>query len=135
MAFSHARLLRTMLLMPMMWAALTDSARGATTFVPAGGNLQAAINAARPGDTITLDPGATYVGNFRLPVHGGDTYITIRSAASDSALPATDARISPAYSAQLPKLRSGNTSPVIATRAGAAFWRLMFLEFQANTRG
>ena len=124
-----------MLLMPMMWAALTDSARGATTFVPAGGNLQAAINAARPGDTITLQPGATYVGNFRLPVHGGSTFITIRSAATDDVLPAASGRISPAYSQFLPKLRSGNTAPVIATQPGAAFWRLMFLEFQANTNG
>ena len=135
MAPLHARCLQRSLLTSAVCVLMAGSARGATTHVPAGSDLQAAIDAARPGDTITLDPGATYVGNFRLPVHGGNTYITIRSAASDSALPASDARISPAYSAQLPKLRSGNTSPVISTRAGAAFWRLMFLEFQANTRG
>ena len=29
-------------------------------------NLQAAIDAARPGDVLLLPPGATYVGNFVL---------------------------------------------------------------------
>jgi len=50
--------------------------------VPAGGNLQQAIDAARPGDTITLDPGATYVGNFVLPVKQGNQFITIRTSAA-----------------------------------------------------
>jgi hypothetical protein len=31
--------------------------------VPAGGNLQQAIDAAQPGDSITLEPGALYTGN------------------------------------------------------------------------
>ncbi len=43
----------------------TQPEAGALT-VPAGGDLQAAIDGARPGDTIFLDPGATYVGNFVL---------------------------------------------------------------------
>lgn len=135
MGLLHVRLRQTGLLVSAMCVLVAEPARASTTHVPAGGNLQAAINAARPGDTITLQPGATYVGNFRLPVHGGGTYITIRSAASDNVLPAANGRISPAYSQFLPKLRSGNTSPVIATQPGAAFWRLMFLEFQANTNG
>jgi hypothetical protein len=36
-------------------------ARAATLAVPAGGSLQAARNAAQPGDVITLEPGVTYV--------------------------------------------------------------------------
>ncbi len=37
------------------------------TRVPAGANLQDAIDRARPGDTLVLEAGATYVGNFTLP--------------------------------------------------------------------
>ncbi len=52
--------------------------------VPPGGDVQAAIDAAVPGDTITLTAGATYAGSYRLtykvPTAAGD-YITIRSSA------------------------------------------------------
>jgi len=49
-------------------AAVPASAQtGAIISVPSGGSLQAAINAAAPGDTIQLQPGATYSGNFVLP--------------------------------------------------------------------
>src|SRR6185295_5504132 len=44
---------------------------GSTSTVPAGGNLQAAIDGARPGDTILLAPGATYLGGFLLPAKSG----------------------------------------------------------------
>ncbi len=104
-------------------------------YVPAGGDLQAALNNALPGDTILLDPGATYVGNFRLPVHTGTTYITIRSAAADSLLPPAGARMSPAYSPYLPKLQSPNGTPALRTAPAAAFWRVMFVEFEANLKG
>lgn len=46
-----------------------DSA-AATVFVPRDGDLTRAILDAKPGDTITLRPGATYVGNFPLPGDG-----------------------------------------------------------------
>src|SRR5438876_10664025 len=35
--------------------------------VPAGGDFQAALNAAQPGDVITLQAGATFTGPFTLP--------------------------------------------------------------------
>ena len=38
----------------------------ATISVPAGGNLQAAIDAAKPGDVIELAAGATFDGPFTL---------------------------------------------------------------------
>ena len=34
---------------------------------------------AQPGDTIVLEPGATYVGNFRLPAKDGNSYIVLRT--------------------------------------------------------
>jgi hypothetical protein len=106
-----------------------------THTVRAGGDLQAAINAAAPGDTILLEPGVTYSGNFTLPVKSGNAYITIRSAAADSRLPAEDKRIDPTMAAWLPKLRSPNTLPALQTAAGAHHYRLLFLEFLANASG
>src|SRR4051794_20411896 len=110
--------------------------RAATITVPAGGSLQAALNAAQPGDVITLQPGATYTGNFVLPNKGDiKDYIVVRSAAPDSALPAPGMRMTPAYSAQLPKIRSSNTASALKTAASTNHWKLMFLEFLANQNG
>lgn len=130
---SHWRLLGLLLLV----TAAPRLSLADTINVPAGGNLQAAINAARAGDTILLQPGATYAGNFTLPVHGGETYITIRSAASDTLLPPPGARMTPAYAAYLPKITSPNNVAAIRTAAGAAYWRLMLLEIgpTANATG
>jgi hypothetical protein len=108
-------------------------ANGATINVPANGDLQGAITAARPGDTILLAAGATYVGNFKLPVHGGTSYITIRSAASDGLLPAAGQRMAPSFAQQLPKLVSPNNAPALRTVLGAAYWRIMLLELSPST--
>jgi hypothetical protein len=110
----------------------------ATIAVPAGGNLQTALNSANPGDVITLAAGATYSGNFTLPVKpltSPAQFITVRSAAPDSALPPDGVRITPAFAAQLPKIKSPNSSPALRTAAGAHHWKLMFLEFPATQNG
>jgi len=108
----------------------------ATIAVPAGGDLQAALNAAQPGDVITLAPGAVYTGNFTLPDKGvSDLFITLRSAAPDSALPPAGVRITPAYAAQLPKIQSATSVSALRTKNYAHHWRLMFLEFRANLSG
>ena len=39
--------------------------------VPAGGDLQQALNQVQPGGTVRLASGATFVGNFTLPVKSG----------------------------------------------------------------
>ncbi|HVG20884.1 MAG TPA: hypothetical protein VNI02_17685, partial [Blastocatellia bacterium] len=47
---------------------------GNTITVPAGGDFQAALNGARPGDTIVLQAGATYITSsdgFVLPNKSG----------------------------------------------------------------
>ena len=99
-----------------------------TIVVAAGGDLQAALNAARSGDTILLEPQATFTGNFKLPVHGGTDFVTIRSAASDLLLPGAGRRMTPAYAAYLPRIVSPNNGPALRTAVGAAYWRLMLLE-------
>src|SRR5688572_31050820 len=78
-------------------------AAAAVHTVNAGGDLQKAIDDARPGDTILIAAGAVFTGNYTLPAKGGTAYITIRSAASDASLPAAGARISPSYASALPK--------------------------------
>jgi hypothetical protein len=116
-------------------AAFATNGEGATIQVNAGDNLQTALNAAQPGDVILLQPGATFSGNFVLPVKSGSTFITVRSASADTDLPAPGVRIGPAYSSRLPKLRSPNDASVMRAAAGAHHWYLMFLEFMANPQG
>ena len=107
----------------------------ADRLVAAGGDLQAAINAASGGDRILLAPGATFVGNFRLPVHPGTTYVTIRSAASDANLPPAGTRVSPSTAADFPKIQSPNSQPAILAMDGAAYWRLETLELLPTFHG
>lgn len=104
--------------------------------VGAGGNLQAAIDAAQPGDIIELQAGATYVGNFVLRDKGAaSTPIVIRTGASGIGLPGEGVRIDPSVSGRLAILRSPNTMPALTAAAGAHHWRLELLEFKANDRG
>ena len=96
------------------------SSTGATITVPDGGDLQAAIDRAQPGDTILLSPGATYAGSFELPVKSGSSYITIRSGAPDSSLPAPGTRVTPQHAPALAKIQGGLAGqPAFTTRPGA----------------
>lgn len=107
----------------------------ATISVAAGGSLQAAIDAANPGDVIELQPGATFNGPFKLRAKAGmsaTSRITIRSALA-SALPGPGVRISPAAAPLLANIRSTTAGPAMRTDAGAAYWTLMFLEFMPSS--
>ena len=105
---------------------------GATLVVRADDDLQAAIDRARPGDTLLLEPGATYTGNFVLPDKGGTRPIVIRSGADDRRLPGLAERVGPDDAPLLPKLKSPNSQPVLRTAPGASAWRLFALEFVGN---
>jgi hypothetical protein len=103
--------------------------------VAAGGDLQAAIDRAKPGDVILLEPGATYVGNFTLPATAAGTqYITLRSAADPSRFPG-NGRVGPEHASWMPTLRSPNGAAALATKPGAHHWRLQWLAFQSNAGG
>lgn len=114
----------------MCWASV---AAAATIAVPAGGDLNAALLNAQPGDTITLAAGATYVGNFTLPAKDGSSFITIRSSAPDPV--ATGDRVAPAQKGAMAQLRSPNSLPAIQTAPGAHHWRLLFLEVEGSNDG
>src|SRR5690242_4106747 len=94
--------------------------------------VQAAIDAAVPGDVSLLRAGQTYQEHLVLRAKSSSAteYITIRSDASDSGLPGTDQRLIPegktganATRAQLARLigRTGTyrTTPIIKTDGGA----------------
>lgn len=100
--------------------------------VRAGEDLQAAIDRAQSGDTIVLEAGATFTGNFVLPSKRRLAYVTIRTSTPDDRLPGPDARIRPADAPLLARLRSPNERPALQTAPGAHHWRLLFLEFAPN---
>jgi hypothetical protein len=105
----------------------------ATIVVPAGGDLHTVLINARPGDTIALARGETYIGNFTLPQKDGAEFITIRTAGPDE-IP-ENGRMTREAASLLAKLRSPNSQPVIQTAPGAHHWRLVLLELQSTTTG
>src|SRR5205807_2148115 len=74
-----------------------------------GGDLQAAIDGASPGDLIALEPGATYHGPFRLPRKDGSGWIAIASASN---LPGR--RVGPSDAPRMAKLVASSGSVVVA---------------------
>jgi Right handed beta helix region len=107
----------------------------ATHVVPEGGDLQAALNAAQPGDVIELQSGATYTGNFRLPVKEGHDFIVVRTGGIDGQVPGPGQRIAPMHAPLLAKIRSGTTAAALATTPGTHHWRIELVEFPATARG
>ncbi|HKH93995.1 MAG TPA: Ig-like domain-containing protein [Gemmatimonadaceae bacterium] len=104
--------------------------------VPAGADLQAAINAAQPGDELLLAPGASYIGNFWLPNKGGSSsWITIRTDVSDAAIGAPGTRMTPsrAASANLAKIQSPNIYSTITTDLTAHHYRFTGVEIGATS--
>jgi len=95
--------------------------------VPAGGDLQAALNSAQLGDTLVLQAGATYTGNFTLPAKSGTGWIYVQTSALSS-LPAAGTRVGPGQASLMPKIVSPNTAPAIGTEAGAHHFRFVGVE-------
>lgn len=89
----------------------------ATIVVKAGESVQAAITKAQPGDEITLEAGAKFVGALVLPAKPFGQKITIRSSAL---LP--ERRIGPADVALLPTISATSAAAITATNTGN--WRL-----------
>ena len=93
--------------------------------VPVGGDLQAAINSAQPGDTIVLQAGATYTftegENFVFPDKGpGTAVITIQSSA-----PLLAGRVSPANASQLAKIVTNKQTAAIFFPKYSHHWRFV----------
>jgi hypothetical protein len=81
-------------------SALADTpAPGKSILVKDAGELKSAIEKAACGDTIRLQAGAEFSGNFKLPAKPCDDahWIVLRSSAADSELPPEGTRLTPCY--------------------------------------
>ena len=102
-------------------------APGSKISLSAQGDLQAALDNAKCGDTIELQAGATYTGTFTLPAKNCDdaNWIILRTSAPNSALPKEGNRITPCYAGVSslpgrPALNCADTRHVMARIAGGA---------------
>jgi len=99
--------------------------------VPAGSNLQAALNAAQAGDELVLAAGASYVGNFTwtrcLP---GPVIVTGPNG------PAEGVRVTPtiASASQYPRLVSPTVGPALLVKNGGCRLRLSRVEVTATAQ-
>ncbi len=116
-------------------AALSAAASqpGAVITVEAGGDLQAALDRAKPGDTILLPKGARFSGSFVLPVHPGTAFVTIRT--DGDGLPGAGQRTSPKYAAALAHIQSPTNGPALRTAPRAHHWRIENVAFGPNRNG
>lgn len=116
-------------------------ANGDKLHVRAGGDFQAALDRAKPGDTILLQAGAEFRGNFVLPKKtesggGAEKFITVRTSAEDAKLPPAGKRLDPKiFVAVLPKLKSETVEPVLRTENGSNHFRFIGVEFRGTKNG
>jgi hypothetical protein len=112
---------------------------GALITVAAGGDVQAALNAAQPGDWVVLEAGATFIGNFTIPLKsgdalsGGDNVIVVTTSAFAS-LPEKVRVTNVTNAAFFATLKTTNTSNVdlMNTAASTQGWRLVGINFAVD---
>jgi glycosyltransferase involved in cell wall biosynthesis len=109
---------------PRVTVAVPELRGGRAIPVPAGADLQRAIDQAQGGDVLELAPQATYRGPFRLPRKTGDQWIVITSASRR--LPASGTRVGPEDAALMPRLTSAS-GPIFSTEPGAHHYRFVGL--------
>jgi hypothetical protein len=102
---------------------------GRTVAVPAGGSLQAALERAQPGDTITLEPGAIYVGPITLPRKSDEQWITVRTSEPDGSFPAPGRRVDPSHARLMPKVVAAS-GPALSAAPGAHHYRFIGIEIR-----
>jgi hypothetical protein len=103
-----------------------------TIRVRAGDDLQKAIDAAKPGDVIRVDPRGSYSPiTLRNKVQGGQR-ILIRPDVDDTSLPGPNERATVDHLDALIKIAKPATStPSITTDRGAGFWTLVGVSAQS----
>lgn len=100
---------------------------GRTFTVTSGGDVQAALNLAQPGDTVALQAGAMFYGNFVLPAKFGTGWIVITTT-NPTGLPAVGTRVGPEHAGAMPKIITPTVEAAIRTMPGAHHWRLVGLD-------
>ncbi len=125
--------------------AFSVTANAATIGVPAGGDFQAALNAANCGDTIVLQGGASYVISaleqpFVAKAKGVCTgtsadFITIQGS-NNAALPPSFRDLFPAQinALSLPKLVTKVSTPALEFQAGSHHYRFVGIEITNDSQ-
>lgn len=93
--------------------------------VPAGADLQQALNNAQPGDELVLANGAAFTGNYLLPAKVGNGWIVVRCETLATPL---GVRATPGGTCAT--IITPNTEPAIRTASGAARWRFVGLQIE-----
>ena len=117
-----------------------------TLFVPAGGDLQSAINNAQFGDTVVLQAGATFetTNGFLLPDKGAGTIFISITTSDPSTIPTalnnypgSYTRITTSMSANMPKLVTTSTFgfPALYLAFKAHHYKLVGIEFTNKDMG
>lgn len=117
---------------------LASPSLAATRTVAAGASLQAAIDAAQPGDILLLEAGATFMGPIYLRYKPGQDanpdWITIRTSIPDGQFPQPGTRVTPAHAPLMPKIKSaGSNQPALLTEPRAHHYRLIGIELTTVT--
>lgn len=95
--------------------------------VPAGGNLQEAVNRAKSGDIIEIQAGATY-SEIILPNKPLTDFVTIQSSAAGQL--SENVRVTPKQSNLMAKIVTrGKGKSAVSTANGAHHYRLVGIEF------
>lgn len=107
---------------------------GAIINVPSGGDVQAALNSAQPGDTIVLAQGATYLtphGGLVLPNKSNPNNLwTVVRTSNPAGVPVEGTRVQPSlHASAMPKLITPNGSQVLRTSSPAHHYRFIGIEF------
>jgi hypothetical protein len=101
---------------------------GTVRTVNSGGDVQAALTAAVPGDVIVLESGATFTGNFTLPTKtgSGDIYVVNSQVHAGTFGTAAGRRVTSATGQATLRHPGGNNTPVIASVGnGRTGWRFV----------
>ena len=121
-------------LLPLVCLLITSFAARATNwYVQAGQSLQPVINQASSGDTITLQAGATFTGNFVLPNKSG-TFVDHNSKFNDEFASGGGHRVDPSQKPFMAKLMSPNGGAALSAANGAHNYYIRGLEL-ANPPG
>jgi len=113
---------------------LPTSSYNCTVFLTTSSALQLALNNARLGDTICLQAGAVFTGNFVLPRKTvGSGWITVRTSTPESSFVQPGSRVGPTNASSMARVQTATTDPAFVTEPAAHHYRLIGLEITGTS--
>lgn len=119
--------MRNLLLLFLLLPAQTFAA---TISVSAGGDVQAALAKAQPGDEVVLQSGVTFAGTFTLPSKPVGAPITLRSSTEPPSR-----RVTAADRPGMATLQALNVEPVLGCFGVTGRWVIRGVNFGSNPLG